>query len=116
MTVCAVENPGWKIRLKGFAIAQLLRLFRPQQAILERLLFDPRDVNPRPIIPDFDVDLAPFVIGTKGQYPLRRFARADPDLRRFDAVVARIADQVHQRILDGLDDGPVEFRLRSVHL
>ena len=27
-----------------------------------------------------------------------------------------VADQVHQRVLDGLDDGPVQFRLGAVHL
>ena len=31
-------------------------------------------------------------------------------------MIAGVANQVHQRILDGLDDGPVELRLGSVHL
>ena len=96
-------------------ITHLFCLLKPQQAILNRLLFEQCDVNSRTIIRDFNVHLSAFVIGAKGQSPLRLLARAGSDFRRFDAVVARVADQVHQRILDGFDDGPVKFCFRSLH-
>ena len=116
VTVCAVENPGRKIRLSASRSLSLLRLFRPEQSFLYRLLLDPRDIDPRAVVADLDVDLAAFVKGAKGQSPLRRLARPHSHLRRFDAMVAGVANQVHQRVLDGLDDGPVEFRLRAIHL
>ena len=107
---------GVEDQVQRLAIAQLLRLFGPQQPFLDGLLLDPCDVNPGSVIADFDVDLSAFVIGAKGQFARRWFARSHPGVGRFDAVVAGVPNQVDQRILDGLDDGPVELRLGSVHV
>ncbi len=76
VTVFAVENPGRKIRFKASRSLSLFGLFRPQQALLDRLLLDARDVDPRAVVADFDVDLPAFVIGAQRQPPLRRLARA----------------------------------------
>ena len=116
VTVFRGREPRLEDQAEGLAIAQLLRLFQPQEPIFQRLLFNPRDVDPRPVIADFDVDLSRLRDRHEGSVSLVAICLRDADFRQFDAVVARIADQVHQRILDGLDDGPVEFRLRSVHL
>ena len=75
------RESGLEDQVQRLAIAQLLRLFGPQKPFLDGLLFDPRDVNPRPVIADFDVDLPAFVIGAKSQSSLRRLARARLGLR-----------------------------------
>src|SRR5271157_2569114 len=58
---------GQEDQVQGLPIAQPLGLLGPQKPLLEGLLFDTGDVNPRPVVADFDVDLAAFVIGAKGQ-------------------------------------------------
>ena len=64
---CFRGRKSWeKDKAKRLAIAQLIRLFGSQQAVLYRLPFQPRDVDPRAIIRDFNIHLAAFVIGTKG--------------------------------------------------
>ena len=70
------RESGQEDQVQRLAIAQLLGLFGPQKPFLDGLLFDPRDVDPRPVIADFDVDLPAFVIGAKSQSSLRRLARA----------------------------------------
>ena len=67
VTVSAIEKLGRKIRFQRFAIAQLLHVFWPHKPFVDGLLFDPRKFNPRPVIPDFDVDLPAFLIGAKCQ-------------------------------------------------
>ncbi len=110
------RKAGLEDQVQRLAVAQLLRLFRPQQTFLDSLLLYLNDVNPGPVIANFDVDLPAFVISAKRQSSLRRFARAGSDIRRLDPVVARIADQVHQGVFNRFDDGPVQFRVGSIHL
>ena len=59
-------EPGQEDEVESFAIAELLGLFGPQEPLLSGLLFDPRDVDSRAVVADFDVDLAAFVISAKG--------------------------------------------------
>ncbi len=110
------REPGQEDEVQSLAIAQFLSLFRPQEPFLDGLLLDARDVDARPVVGDFDVDLPAFVIGAKAQSSLWRLARVGAYFRRLDAVVARVPNQVDERILDGFDDGPVEFRLLPFHL
>ena len=70
------RKAGLEDQVQRLAVAQLLRLFGPQKPFLDGLLLDPRDVNPGPVVADFDVDLPAFVIGAKRQSSLRRLARA----------------------------------------
>ena len=116
VTVCAVENPGWKIRFSASRSLSFSACSERSKPFLDRLLFHPRNVDARAVVADFNVDLPAFVIGAQGEPALRWLAGLYADLRRLDAVVARVANQVHERVFDGLDDGAVEFGVGAVHL
>ena len=111
VTVCAVEKPGWKIRFSASRSLSFSACSGRRRPFFDRLLLDPRHVDAGAVVADFDVDLPALVIGAQRQPSLARLAGVARAPRRFDAVVARVADQVHQRILDGFDDGPVQLRL-----
>ena len=70
---------------------------------------------PPPSSVDLDVDLAAFVVGAQAQAALRRLAARHALLGPLDAVVDRVADDVGQRVLDGLDDGLVQLGVRAFH-
>ncbi len=61
------REPGLEDQVQRLAIGQLLPLFGPQKPFLDGLLFNTRDVNPRPVVADLDIDLPALVIGAKGQ-------------------------------------------------
>ena len=103
-------------QVQRLALAQLICLFRTQEAILDGLFLHPRHVDPSAVVADFDVHLSALVIGAQGKFSLQRFARPPAVLRQFNAVVAGVSHQVNQRILDGLNNGAVKFGFRSVHL
>ncbi len=78
-------------------------------AILNRLLTNPRTVDPRAIIGHLQHDAPGAVQGAKAHQPLRRLARSEALLRRFQPVVDGVADHMRQRVGDALDDGFVDF-------
>ena len=87
-----------------------------KQSTLQRLLFDPLDVNAAAVIVDLDVDLAALVIGAHFQAAFLRLAASHANIRLFNAVIRRVADDVSEWILDSLDDGLVEFGFLAFHL
>jgi hypothetical protein len=84
------REPRLEDQVQCLPVAQFLSLLGSQKPLFDGFLFDPYDVDARPVIPDFDVDLPAFVIGAKRQSSLRRLASAKPDFRRLDTVVARV--------------------------
>ena len=109
------REPRLEDEVQRFPVAQLLGLLGPQEPFVDGLLLEPRDVDSRAVIADFDVDLSALVIGAQGQRPFGRLARSKAGFRRLDAVIARVTDQVHERIFDRLDDSAVEFGLGAFH-
>ena len=83
VTVLRGRKAGLEDQVQRLAVAQLLRLFGPQKTFLDGLLLYLNDVNPGPVIADFDVDLSAFVISAKRQSSLRRFAGAAFGRRAF---------------------------------
>src|SRR3569623_941209 len=61
----------------------------------------------------FDDDAAGVVVGVEPQLSFYRLAVRAPHVSGFDAVIERIAYQVHERIADLFDHGLVEFGFRA---
>ena len=81
------------------------------------LAFSCSVVDAGAVVGDLDVDLAALVEGAqRTDGPPARLAGGQAGLRQLDAVVDGIADDVGERVLDGLDDGLVQLRLCAFHL
>ena len=65
-----------KDQIDGLTFAQPLRLFRPQQTFFNGLLLHSGGIDSAAVVADFDVDLAPFVVGAQQQPALGGFAVA----------------------------------------
>mgnify|MGYP003694214537 CR=1 FL=1 len=100
----AVEKPGRKMRPTWSSDSVSLPVII---LCLDCLRQNLSRFKPRPVVFDRDADLAAFVERIEPDRTLLRFAGSDSFLRRLQAVVARISEQVRQRITDGLDDAPV---------
>ena len=85
------------------------QLLDGRQPALDGLRRDPRRVDTRAVVADFDIDLATFMEGAQRQSALDGLTRCCASLGGFNPVVNRIPDQMSQRILDRLKDGLVEF-------
>ncbi len=92
------------------------RRFRRDQPALDRLAAHAFRIDAAAVVADLDVDLAAFVEGAQRHDALARLAARRRGLRRLDAVIDGVADDVRQRILDGLDDRLVELGLLAEHL
>ena len=111
-----MEKPGQEDQVQQFAVAHARCLVRGDQALVQSLLLDALEIDSRAVIGDFDIDLPAFVEGAQEEAPLRGFSSGHALFRRLNAVIDGVADQVGERILDGFDEGLVEFRLLAFHL
>ena len=116
MTFSAVENPGKEDQVEDLALGQACSLFWGDHAAVDSLLPNAVAVQPRTVVADLDVDLSAFMEGPQNEAPGRVFPCLDPGFRKLDPMVDGIANQMGQRVLDGLDDGFVEFGLFAFHL
>ncbi len=74
---------------------------------------DPGRVDAVAVVPDLDHDAAAGVAGGDRQRAGGRLAGRDSLLRRLEAVVERVADEVDEWVAEGVDDGPVELGLAA---
>ena len=86
------------------------------EAALDGLAGHARGVDAAPVVADVDHDPASGLARGDGEAPARRLARGDALLRRLEAVVEGVADEVHERVADGVDDGPVQLGLLADEL
>ena len=72
----------------------------------------PLQVYPPAVVVDLQEDVAPLLVGLE-RHPADRVLPRRPSLRgRLDAVVDTVADEVHQRVLQTLQDPLVELGSR----
>ena len=103
-------------QIHDLVIRQAASLLGRDQALLYRLVADPRLIETGPVVRNLDVDLSSFMKRAQEQPALRIFPGGLPDLGVFDAMIHGIPHQVGQRILDGLDQRLVQFGLLALHL
>jgi len=73
-------------------------------------------VDPATVVLDFDHDVITFAPGAKFDRSARLFACVFPFLGGFDTVVDSVADDMHQRIPDLVEDRPVDFHVLALHI
>lgn len=78
-------------------------------ALFERLGLDPLRVDSRAVVNDADQDLAARMFGREIDPPFRTLAALDALLRRFDAVVDAVAEQMDQGIVQAFNDRLVQL-------
>ncbi len=79
------------------------------QPALDRAATDLGRVDAAPVVADVDDDVAAGVAGGDLERAGRRLARRGAVVGRLEAVVERVADEVDERVAEGLDDGAVEL-------
>ena len=109
MTASAVEKPGSKIQVVYLLIRQ--RGGGIDQTALDGFLLDPDFVETGTVIPNFDDDTVGVVIGVEIQGAAGGFACQQPLFCRFDTVIHRVSDQMHQWVTDLLY--PLTYPVRS---
>jgi hypothetical protein len=110
------REAGQEDELRDVARCHLRELGLRDEALLHRLRGDPLGVDAAAVVDDLEVDLAGLVVGAELQRPLGGLAPRDAVVRQLDAVVDRVADQVGQRVLDGLEHAAVELGVPALHL
>ena len=98
------------------AASTRVRVARRDETALDGLAGHARGVHPAPVVADVDHDAAPGLAGGDRQSPTRRLARGDALLRRLEAVVERVADEVDERVADRVDDRAVQLGLLADEL
>jgi len=83
---------------------------------LDDLRFDLVDIEPSPVVGNFNNDMTAFVIGAQIDLSGFRFSGRQTVFRRLEAMVCRIANHVRQRILDHFKDLSIKLRIRPTHL
>lgn len=111
----AVEKPGLKNQRQGFAFGEAGRFFRRQQALCDRALANLGRVDSAAIIGDLDHDLIALMIGVEPAGALRTLAGARAFLRRFNAVAHRVAQNMHERLGERVEDAFVKIGVRAFH-
>ena len=112
----AVENPGVKMSSAAPRRVDGVRVARRDETALDGLAGHARGVHPAPVVADVDHDAAPGLAGGDRQSPTRRLARGDALLRRLEAVVERVADEVDERVADRVDDRAIQLGLLADEL
>ena len=107
VTWLAVEKPGEKNQMNSSR--SLISASAPMSPCAIRPPANRRAVEPLPSSRISMSTLAPACAAESQMRPLFALAGGLPHLRRFDAVIDAVADQVHQRIAEPFDDGLVQF-------
>lgn len=90
-------------------------LVRRDELLLDRFAAQSLVVQSRTIVRYLDVDLTALVKRPQQKQALFLFPRGAAYLWRLNAVIDAVAHEMRQRILDGFDDGLVEFGLLALH-
>ena len=116
LVTSAVEKPGWKSS-SAAALASIASTasagMRPRSAALRATL---ARVDAAAVVAHGDDHVAAGVAGGDLQRARGRLARRDALLRRLEAVVERVADEVHERVAERVDHGAVELGLLAHEL
>jgi hypothetical protein len=75
-------------------VTGLFGLLVGHESLTERFSFNRREIDPRPIVRDVNVDLPSFVIGIDRQYSGRWLALLSTYLRRFNPILDRMTHQM----------------------
>ncbi len=110
------REPRPEDQLHCLALAHAGRLVGRDQAALDRLALDAREVHARPVVGDFDDDVPALMIGAQQELARRRLAARLALPRRLQAVIAGVAHQMRQRVLDRLHDGAVKLGVGPLHV
>ena len=103
---------GLEDQVDDFAVAE--RGIGRDQLAFDGFGADALAIEAAAVVGDFDDDAAGVVEGIERDPARGRFSPFAPQFGGFDAVVERVADEVHQRVADFLDDGFIEFGLAAV--
>ena len=115
-TTRAVLKPGRKMKERICSALALGASSLADEALLQRLSQDCVAVQPAAVVGDLDADVVPVLVGAQADRPRLRLARRAAVRRRLQAVVHRVAHQVHQRLADAVDHLLVDLRLLAEHL
>src|SRR5208282_2677717 len=91
------------------AFGQFVCHFLRNQANLDGVLAHALVINAAAVVFDFDEDVVAAVVGAQDHPPALRFSGGLPFGRVFNPVRHGVADQVHQRVVNQLDDVVVQF-------
>ena len=105
-----MENEAYR-----FAVAHPFGMLRGNQSAFHGLCAQFFEIESGTVIANFDIDLATFVIRPKMKYALGWLACSPARFRLFNAVIHSVADHVGQWILDGFNDGLIEFSFGAFH-
>ena len=107
VTSSCVEKPGLENQLVD--VGERQRVVGGDQPAADGFCENLCGVEARAVVFDLDDDVAGLVKRAQAQPRVHRLARRGAHVARLDAVVDGVADHVHQRIGDVLDDLAIEL-------
>ncbi len=110
------RETGQEDQAQGLPFAHGGGLLGANQPSFHRLTLDPFGIDARAVVGDLDDDVAALVIGPQQDRAGGLLAFTHSHFGLLDAVVAGVADDVSERVLDRLDDGLVELGFGALHL
>src|SRR5262249_10144519 len=90
-------------------LGNALELLGLKKSLFNRALFDGVQVDAAPVIFDFNDHLGALMISVEIDGAARGLALRNALVRRLDAVIDGIADHVHERLGEGVEDAFVEI-------
>ena len=113
VTCLAVEKPGWKMRAYSFRLSELG--IGGDQAALDGAAAHRFRIDPFAVVRNANQYARARMPRGKMDGRRRAFAMRSTSLRRANAVVHAVADQMHQRIAQLIDDRFVELGIGAFH-
>ena len=105
-----------KNELEGVPIRQYPRLRLVEETERHRAIADATGVDAAAVVRDLDLDEPTRLPRSDHDRSRRALARLNALFGALDAVTHRIAEQVHERVLDELENALVDLRLRADEL
>ena len=105
----AVEKPGWNKHFAQIAFGETARGFLRNETGFDSALLHAFVIDPAPVVFHFNVDVVAAMVGAQDDLTLFGLASTDAIFGAFDSVGHRIANEVHQRIGDLLNDVVIEL-------
>ena len=108
-------QPGFPDQLIRLQIRERVGVGLRHQSLLHRLVANLDRIEPFAVVLDLDHDAIASMHRVERDGAFGRLAGRHADLRQFDAVVGRIADDVNQRIAELVDHSLVELGVFAVN-
>jgi hypothetical protein len=86
-----------------------MRWLQCDGSALDGFVPDASGIDARAIVGDFEGHLSAFVQSVKRQHSLGGLAEFDPPFGEFDAVIHGVSHKMGEKIVDGFEQGAVEF-------